>query len=223
MTDPQTAAYFRLEGTLLRRPTLATPAWLASQAQTLSHRVMGLGAVLAAAPLSLGSTPLTDRTLASRMAWAALREVSEDRLVILGREYYESWLDGNITSAGQRLLDRARTAGHRIVLVSDNVDVVVEHVAGELGVADVLCNRLEIRRGRATGRLVDPAISGPSVATALREHAAQHGFDLSRCAAYGHSSDDTVLLTTVGQPCAVNPAMNLRRVARDLNWPVVVD
>lgn len=217
------ATFFRVEGVLVTRPALAAPAWLAANAQTFSQRLFGLGTVLAAAPLALPGTPLSDRTTASRLAWAGLRDVSEDRLILLGEAYYKAWLHEARTEAGERLLEQARRRGDRVVLISDSVDVVMQHLADDLDADDLVCNRLELRNARATGRLVDPVVGGHTGGTWLRDFAARHGLDLARCTAHGHTTADAALLSAVGKPCAVNPDPALRRMARDLDWPVVVD
>ena len=217
------ATFVRVEGVLVRRPALAAPAWLAANAQTFRQRLFGLGTVLAAAPLALPGTPLADPTTATRLAWAGLRDVSEDRLVLLGEAYYRAWLADAVTDAGRRMLDRARRDGERVVLVSDSVHVIARHLAEGLGADDLVCNRLELRKGRATGRLADPIVAAWTGGGWLRHYAAEHGLDLARCAACGHTANDGVLLSGVGRPVAVNPDPGLRRMARDLDWPVVVD
>lgn len=217
------AAFFRVEGVLVRRPALAAPAWLAANAQTFRARVFGLGTVLAAAPFALPGTPIADRTTASRLAWAGLRDVSEDRLVLLGEAYYRAWVEDARTAAGERLLTQARRRGERIVLVSEGVDVVLQHLAEDLGADDLICNTLEMRRERATGRLQDPIVGGHTGGRWLTSYAETHGLRLADCAAYGHSPADAALLSAVGRPCAVNPDPALRRMARDLDWPSVVD
>ena len=42
-----------------------------------------------------------------------------------------------------------------------------------------------------------------------------------RNATEGMRYDDQLLLSAIGLPCAVHPDRQLRRVARDLDWPVV--
>lgn len=217
------ATFFRVEGVLVKRPALAAPAWLAANAQKLSQRLFGLGTVLAAAPMAIPGTPFADRTTASRLAWAGLRDVSEDRLVLLGEAYYRAWLEASLTPAGERLLRQARRRGDRIILISDSVDVVLSHLADDLDADELICNRLELRKGRATGRLADPVVGGHTGGRWLRDHAARHGLDLGACTAHGHTSGDAALLSAVGKPCAVNPDPSLRRMARDLDWPIVVD
>jgi phosphoserine phosphatase len=222
-SETRPATLFRVEGVLVRRPPLAAPAWLAANAQTFGQRLFGLGTVLAAAPLAVPGTPVADRATATRLAWAGLRDVSEDRLVLLGETWYRAYMAPARTAAGERLLERARGRGERIVLVSDSLDVIVRHLADEIGADAVLCNRLELRRRRATGRLLDPVVGGFTGGRPLKDWARGEGLDLAACAAAGHRAEDGALLASVGRPVAVNPDPGLRRMARDLDWPVVVD
>jgi phosphoserine phosphatase len=156
------------------------------------------------------------------LAWAGLRDVSEDRVVLLGEAWYQAYMKDAVTDAGRRLIHRAREAGDRVVIVSENIEPIIRLLATDLGADGYLCNRLEWRHGRATGRLVDPMITAYTL-DQVRAHAQDHGADLGRCAAYGATEADAVLLGAVGRPCAVRPDAGLRRIARDMNWPIVVD
>ena len=213
------AGFFRVEGTLCARPTIATAAWLAANAQAVGERVLRLGNVALAAPFLGG--PLRDATSASRVLWMGLRGISEDRLVVLGEEYAERFLIPSLREVGTTLVADAKRAGQRVVLLSDNLDVVVRHVASHLGIDDLVCNSMEIRDGKATGRLRDPVIGGHTTIEWARAFAREHGIDLAASSGYGAQAEDGTLLASLGHPCAVHPDWQLRRMARDLSWPVV--
>ncbi len=78
-----TAAFFRAEGVLLKRGPISAAAWLAANGKGLRERAFRLGQLAVAAPLA-GLLSQNDRTLSSRLAWAACRGMSEDRLAVLG-------------------------------------------------------------------------------------------------------------------------------------------
>ena len=54
------------------------------------------------------------------------------------------------------------------------------------------------------------------------ELAERRGYDLARSYAYSDSITDVHMLEAVGHPHAVNPDKELRRVARERGWPVLV-
>jgi len=214
------AAFFRIEGTLSTRPTLAAAAWLASNAQGVGERLARLGNVALAAPLAMAGE-LSAGTTATRMTWMGVRGMSEDRLTILGEEYFEKYVLDSLVDVGVELLQKAKKQGRRVVLISDNIDLVIKPLADRLGADDLLCNRLELRKSKATGRLEDPVIGGNVSGQWARGFAEENAIDLGDSWAYGASAADSLLLSAIGRPCAVNPDRQLRRIARDHDWPVV--
>jgi phosphoserine phosphatase len=211
-------AFFRLEGPLDARPSVSAAAWMGGNAQHLGERALRFGAAFAAGPLALAM----DGPTAGRMAWAALRGTSEDRIRVLSEEYAEEKSIPGLRPVGVDLLEQCRRDGCFLVLVSENVVDVATVVGRHLRVDHVLANHLEYRNGRTTGRLVDPVV-GRLGGDRLRAVAEQYDLDLARSRAYGATADDQLLLAAVGLPCAVAPDRALRRVARDLDWPVVED
>jgi phosphoserine phosphatase len=212
------AAFFRLEGPLSAPSAARAAAWIGGNAQHLSERALRFGAALAAAPLA----GALDGATAGRFAWAALRETSEDRLRVLGEEYAEEKLVPTLRPVGLDLFEQCRRDGCLLVVVSDSLREVADVVGRHLRADVVVANAMEIRNGRATGRLVDPVV-GRFGGERLRSLAGAHDVDLSRARAYGSAGDDQLLLAAVGLPCAVAPDRALRRVARDLDWPIVED
>lgn len=210
------AAFFRVEGPITSRSSALAAAWLAANSQEIGLRLTRLAAVGLSAPARLGA----DATTATRVAWMGLRGMTEDRLAILGEEYFEEHLKDAIRPIGKDLLARARREGQAVVLVSDHLDCIARPLADHLGADHLVANRMEIRKGKATGRLLDPVV-GRLGGTWLREFAAEHDLDLATSCAYGARDTDVSLLSSVGLPCAVHPDRALRAAARDLDWPVV--
>ncbi|TNE85491.1 MAG: hypothetical protein EP330_25750 [Deltaproteobacteria bacterium] len=211
----ESAAFVRVEGVLTGRPTLASAAWLAANAQLVRERFTRLGAAALALPFAISG----GRTDAMKLGWAALRGQTEDRITVLGEELFEAHFDGKLREAGVELVAQARKRHDRVVLISDNLAEVMQPLADQLG-AELLCNRLEYRDGRATGRLLDPVV-GENVGGMLKQWAREHDVDLDTSAAYGSAEADKLLLAQVGLPCAAHPDRGLRRVARELDWPIV--
>lgn len=214
------AAFFRVEGALVQRATWMSAAYLAANAQGLSERVFRLGNVAMSTPLKwLGEMKLGDSV--AKMTWVGLRGMSRDRLEVLCQEYFEEYLREDVHDLGKELLKQAKRDGRRIVLVSDNIEMLMKHVAAELGADDLICNRLEMNAEKATGKLEEPVLSGSLSGQWAREFANDRGVDLQQSIAYGASASDSLLLSAIGEPCAVNPDWQLRRLADEHAWPVV--
>ncbi len=216
-----TAAFFRVEGTLVRRGAISAAAYFAAGGAGFAERAFKLGQVALTAPVYslLGQN---DRTLANRLAYLPLRNMGEDRIAELAEEYFEDILRERVLEGGVELMRQARRGGHRVVLLSDGLEQVMQPLVMHLRrVDDCVCNRLELRDGRATGKLLDPVIGGHDSARWARRYAEEHGIDLAGSVVYAAHGPDMLLMSSVGEACAVNPDFTLRRAARESDWPIV--
>jgi long-chain acyl-CoA synthetase len=97
---------------------------------------------------------------ATRVLHTLLAGVTRDRLDSLGEEYFEYVLKKQLKEAGVERLKAclAEKGPENVVLVSQGLDHVMRPLAQYLGVSRLVSNRLEFRKGVATGRLLDPVI-----------------------------------------------------------------
>jgi len=220
MTDTPSAAFYRVEGTLIARPTLAAAAYMAGNAQGISQRLGRLSNVAAAAPFAFAGNLVTGN-FGTRMLWAGVRGMSDDRISVLAEEYYEEYIQGEVLDLGAELIRESRRRGQLVVLISDNIEPIMKPLADQLGADELVCNQLEYKRGEATGRLADPVIGGGLAGQWANSFASERGLDLQQSCAYGAQASDGLLLSAIGQPCAVNPDRQLRRLATDHDWPIL--
>ncbi|NOZ29639.1 MAG: HAD family hydrolase [Chloroflexi bacterium] len=127
-----------------------------------------------------------------------------------------------VSEDARRAIERHRAEGHRVAIVTAATPYAAGPVAAHLGLGgDVLATRLEVRDGRFTGRIVEPACYGVGKVYWAERYAAERGVDLSQSYFYTDSARDLPLLERVGHPVAVNPDRRLRRIARERGWPIV--
>jgi HAD superfamily hydrolase (TIGR01490 family) len=120
---------------------------------------------------------------------------------------------------GVRRIRAHKQAGHRVLLLTGALDVVVEPLA-ELLEVDVDCAHLRLHDGRLTGDLLHPPPAGEARATAVEEYAAQHGMELAESFAYADAISDLPMLERVGTAVVVNPDARLSQVASQRGWRV---
>ena len=135
------------------------------------------------------------------------------------RETLHGIVDPLVYAEAADLIEEHRAAGREIVIVSSSGAEVVEPIGEMLGVDRVVATRMVVREGRYTGEM-DYYAYGANKAAAMRELAAEHGWDLADCWAYSDSVTDLPMLEQVGHPTAVNPDRGLRRAAAERGWPV---
>jgi HAD superfamily hydrolase (TIGR01490 family) len=217
---PGKAAYFDVDGTIVGSNLLyPTLHYLMNQASPLdsARRLAGLALQ---APLLLAAE-MKDRRRFNEQLFYHFKGMSQDRLICLAQEVFEDVFEPRIFRGTQGLLDKCRDAGMRIVFVTGALDLSVTPLAEHLGADAVIANRLELKDGIATGRLLRPVVAGPSKARLVVEDARLHGHDLAECHAYSDSLSDVPMMSVVGHPFCVNPDGGLRDLARSYDWPVL--
>lgn len=118
-----------------------------------------------------------------------------------------------------RRVQQHREAGHRTILVTGTIDLMVEPFLPYFD--EVVAGRMHERDGVLTGFLADPPLVDEARAAWLRHYAATHDFDLTQSYGYGDSHADLVWLQLLGNPTAVNPDIHLYRHAQEKHWNVV--
>jgi phosphoserine phosphatase len=221
MSEQQTAAFFRAEGVLVKNGVMQAALFMAGQRAGMRERALRFGQALASAPV-FGLLGQNDRTLGNRVAHLCYRDMTEDRVAVLAEEYVDDVLAEKLLDSGIELLRKAKADGHRIVVISEGIAEIMERVRERFRyVDDLVCNHLEYKNGKATGKLLDPVIGGFEGGRWLQQYAREHSLDLARSFAYASHGPDLLLLSAVGHACAVNPDMTLRKAAREAEWPVM--
>lgn len=216
VTALATAAFVRVEETLLPPRELHAALFLLARAPGVVGRLGRLGALAAALP-ALGVAAKADRRLHRRLALLACAGLGRDRLEVMLAEHAEKHvLTLPLRKDGQAVLDRARKDGHRVILVTSGLAAALAPLAERLGADALVGDDLEYRDDVATGKVLEGRRG-----TWLEDLAAKHGLALQGSYAYGCDLEDEPLLRAVGFPCAVNPDLRLRSVAEREGWPVL--
>jgi len=141
-------------------------------------------------------------------------------VVAIGEEVYDRVLELRIFPGTRKLLDDHLAAGHQVWLVTATPVEIGNLIARRLGATGCLGTVAEHKDGYYTGRLVGDMLHGAAKARAVEALAEREDIDLSVSYAYGDSTNDVPILSTVGHPCAINPDPRLRRHAQAAGWPI---
>ncbi len=214
------ASYFDVDGTLVRTNLVHPTLYYILNQRTPFKSLLKLAKTALRAP-ELALAEIQDRRIFNEQLFQAYEGMSHDRLMLLADDAFDSVLKKAIYPAARELVARCKSEGHEVVIVSGALDFLMHRLADYLGADCVIANRLEIKDGFATGRLLRPVVAGPEKARLIREHASKNGHDLNECYAYSDSYSDVPMLSVVGHPAAVNPDGKLERLARTYGWPVL--
>src|SRR5262252_566952 len=214
------AAFYDLDGTLVRTNLVHAFAYNAKNQQGLLRSVVKTLGTFASVPLFMAAD-FYNRRLFNDIFFVRYRGESEDRLRYLADELFENVIRPSIFPGAYELIDKSRRLGLRQVLVTGALDLTVRPLARHLGIDDAVTNRLEYVDGKATGRLLPPIMAAATKASWMRVYAEKEGLNLSECYSYSDSLSDLPMLSVVGHPTAVNPDLRLRSTALQHDWPVL--
>jgi HAD superfamily hydrolase (TIGR01490 family) len=214
------ASYFDVDGTLIRTNLVHPTLWYLMHQRTPMRSLQKLARAAWKTPQMIWAE-MQDRRMFNEILFSSYEGISKDRLMILADDAFSDIMKKALYPHAKDLVSRCRDEGHDVVLVSGALDFLMTRLADHLGATHVIANRLEIKDGYATGRLLRPVVAGPEKARLVREHAREHGHDLDDCFAYSDSYSDVPMLSVVGHPAAVNPDGKLERLARTYGWPVL--
>ena len=213
------AAFFDLDRTLLRRSSALALAGSFRERGLIGRRQLAKAAAWQLLFMARGAGAEAVRR-ASEDGLRILKGYPVDDLRSLVGEAMEPVLKPLVYSEPLRLAARYRERGEPVYVVSATLQEIVDELASELGFDGALGSICEIADGVYTGRAERPC-HGEAKAAALRELAVRDGLDLARSTAYSDSHSDLPFLEAVGNPVAVNPDRELRRVAQERGWPVL--
>jgi len=109
-----------------------------------------------------------------------------------------------LTPGARTLCRTLRRLGFTLAVVSGGFIEVVGPLAAELGIRHAEANRLEVRAGVLTGRVVGDVVDRAGKAAALRRFAAAEGLPLERTVAIGDGANDLDMLAAAGLGVAFN-------------------
>ncbi len=147
--------------------------------------------------------------------------VDEQVFIEVGEEVYHKTLANSIIPESRALVAAHLAKGHTVAIVSAATPYQVEPVARDLGVDLVECTRMEVKNGKFTGNIIEPACWGEGKAHAGRELAKTHQLDMQKSYFYTDSAEDLPLLEIVGNPRPINPDTKLSTLAFQNDWPIL--
>ncbi|MBK6465093.1 MAG: HAD family hydrolase [Myxococcales bacterium] len=216
----QKTSYFDVDGTLLRTNLIHPTVYYLLNQRTPFRSFLKVAKAVVRAP-EMAFAEWKDRRLFNEALFSSYEGMSRDRLLLLADDAFEAVIKPALYPSAKDLVARCRDEGHEVVIVSGALDFLMDRLATHLGATHVIANRLEIKDGFATGRLLRPVVAGPEKARLIREHARETNVDLGECFAYSDSYSDVPMLSVVGHPAAVNPDGKLARLAEAYGWPVL--
>jgi HAD superfamily hydrolase (TIGR01490 family) len=209
------AAFFDLDRTLLRRSSALALAPTFRARGLISRRQMAQAAAWQVMFILRGASADTVRR-AAEGGLLVLRGYSPQEMQALVVDSMERVLKPLVYAESLDLVERHRSRGEPVYIVSATLQEIVQVIADDLGFDGALGTLVEVEDGKYTGLATRP-LHAENKARCIREL----GYDLEASTAYSDSHTDLPFLEAVGHPVVVNPDRKLRRIAIERSWPVL--
>jgi alcohol-forming fatty acyl-CoA reductase len=210
-------AAFDLENTLIASNVVTSYAWLATRRLPREDQIRLALRLVREGPALL-RLDRSDRTDFLRHFYRRYEGAPVDQLAEDATELLSALILSKSFPAAIRRVREHRALGHRTVLITGALDVIVEPLRPLFD--DIVAAEMSVRDGRYTGELVRVPPTGEARAQAMATYAAAEGLDLAESVAYADSASDLPMLEAVGFPVAVNPETRLAALARSRGWLV---
>jgi len=211
-------AVFDVDGTLLETNVVEFFLWMRLRAQPLEEWPAFMARMLRQAPRWL-YLERRSRAEFQRSFYREYDGLDPQVMKQLGREALDAVTLRRVYPEGMRRIREHKRAGHRVLLLTGALDVVVEPLAELLDV-EVDCAHLLVKDGRLTGDLQSPPPAGEARAALLEDYAERSGVTLGESFAYADSLSDLPMLEMAGTPVVINPDARLSQMASQRGWRV---
>jgi phosphoserine phosphatase len=110
-----------------------------------------------------------------------------------------------LSEGAERLAATLKQLGYKLGIVSGGFDYFASGLQQKLGFDYVFANKLEIRDGKLTGKVLGKIVDGARKAEILREIAALENISLQQTIAVGDGANDLPMLAVAGLGVAFHP------------------
>ena len=143
------------------------------------------------------------------------------RLKALCDAWYEEVVKDYIYPEALDLIEEHRQAGHELALLTATTDYLTLPMSRHLNINYFYSNRMEVRDGILTGRMLKPLCHGDHKLEYAKGFEQETGIRLQDSYYYSDSISDLKTMSGFGHPVAVNPDPRLRREASARGWKII--
>lgn len=156
-----------------------------------------------------------------QFVFAPLAAHSMETLLAWRAEYLQQKIDPIILPKGLALIEKHRTQGDDLLIITATNSFLTAPIAEKLGVKHLIATNPEMVSGQFTGKVAGVPSFQHGKVTRLKKWLNDHHKDLHGSVFYSDSHNDVPLLEQVETPVAVDPDDQLRQIASDRDWKIL--
>ncbi len=153
-------------------------------------------------------------------AASTLKGIAENDFIELGNAVFEKHTAADIYPESRALVRAHLDMGHTVVVLTSATIYQALPIAKELGIDNVLCNKLAVEAGVFTGDAVKPLCFAKGKLSEALKFVEARDTSLEECFFYSDGFEDLPLMEEIGYPRPLNPDYRLSQAARERGWPI---
>lgn len=157
----------------------------------------------------------------AEFAYKPLVDNNLDVLTKLHQQFMQEKIRPLITDKSRTLVEKHKSAGDTLVIVTATNSFVTTPIAKEFGIDHLIATEPEIKNGQYTGKIAGTPCFQDGKVTRLKEWLIKQNIKFENCVFYSDSNNDLPLLKLVNKPVAVDPDEKLKTYAEENNWPIM--
>jgi phosphoserine phosphatase len=139
----------------------------------------------------------------------------------LGREMLRGGSEDKIFSDAFKEVKKHISQGHHVVFASGSSNYIAEQVGRYFGAHKTIGTKAVVQSGKSTNMIEGYLCYGEGKLHLVEDHLRSIGLDLSEAYFYSDGIADLPLLERVRHRVAVNPSIELEKIATERGWPVL--
>lgn len=217
-------AIFDLDGTLIsRHPWLGILKHHLKERQNLSLVFWYLTTRIFSAPLLyLLSAKKFHENWGEGLA-VTIKGMNTDQAKEMFQKMSDEYLLPSIKEKTLKRLRKHQEQGFTVIISSGSFQILVDIIAKRLNVDFAMGTELEVAKGKFSGRVVPPLCFNQGKIEKLNKFFFQKNLDIDfkESFTYSNSVIDMPILNLTGNPVAVDPDRELKKIAKSKNWQII--
>jgi len=154
-------------------------------------------------------------------AYKFLKDHTREEINSLLEEFFDNDLKKRFYDKTINIINNSRKHGQQTLLLSNAPKILLNIIAGHLGIDYYIGTEVEEKNGIYTGKILK-FMYGAKRVDEITQFCDRRNILLKDCFLYTDHYSDIPLLKIVGQPVAVNPDSKLAAFAKKMNFPIII-
>lgn len=155
-------------------------------------------------------------------AFSFLKGFSENEVRKIVDDFFKYNLNKFISREMIAIIKEHRDNNRELIIVSNTLEIIVKEIAEFLKIKNYIATKLEVKKGKFTGKVLGDIIYGKIKKSALQDFIKKNNLYIKNTWAYADHISDLDILLFADYSFVVNPDSLLYKEAKKRNWKILI-